>query len=412
MSDEAVAAQYEAYPYPTRNPQDEKTRLIEGSPSHLDEVCHYIFAGRLPKGRTFRALIAGGGTGDAAIMLAQHAADWGLDAEIVYLDLSVTARAVAESRAAARGLSSIRFLTGSILDAAALAPGPYDYIDCCGVLHHLADPAAGLRALVDVMSPTGGMGLMVYAPFGRDGVYPLQSALRRLGQDLPPSDRVAIARQLLPVLPETNGFVRNPWVGDHRMSDAGLYDLLLHERDRAFTVMELAEMVEAAGLEIAAFMQPIRYRPEIYVKQPRLLSRAQALPPLDQAALAEELAGNMKVHIVYVVGQGRSSEAVADLEDAELCPTLTDRSLMDWVRSFRPGNVLSGDLDGVALRLPMPRLTGAILSRIDGRTDLPALHRAVAAAGPRELTWRDFQMQFTQLYAAFNGAGKLHLRRP
>ena len=112
------------------------------------------------------------------------------------------------------------------------------------------------------------------------------------------------------------------------------------------------------------------------------------------------------------MGYRNLSEAVADLEDAELCPTLTDRSLMDWVRSFRPGNVLSGDLDGVALRLPMPRLTGAILSRIDGRTDLPALHRAVAAAGPRELTWRDFQIQFTQLYAAFNGAGKLHLRRP
>ncbi len=58
--------------------------------------------------------------------------------------------------------------------------GPFDYIDCCGVLHHLPDPAAGLRALLSVLAPGGGLGLMVYAPHGRTGVYMLQDALRLL----------------------------------------------------------------------------------------------------------------------------------------------------------------------------------------------------------------------------------------
>ena len=38
-------------------------------------------------------------------------------------------------------------MTGSLLDLPTLGLGSSDYIDCCGVLHHLADPPAGLAAL-------------------------------------------------------------------------------------------------------------------------------------------------------------------------------------------------------------------------------------------------------------------------
>jgi hypothetical protein len=83
-----LRAQYEAYPYPARDPRDEAKRLITGSPSHLDELNHYLFGGRLDFARRFRVLVAGGGTGDGTIMLAQHCADAGVPAEITYLDLS------------------------------------------------------------------------------------------------------------------------------------------------------------------------------------------------------------------------------------------------------------------------------------------------------------------------------------
>ena len=57
----------------------------------------------------------------------------------------------------------------------------FDLIVCTGVLHHLADPDAGLRALRSVLNPKGAMYLMVYAPYGRTGVYMLQDYCRRLG---------------------------------------------------------------------------------------------------------------------------------------------------------------------------------------------------------------------------------------
>ncbi len=70
--DNPLRLQYEAYPYPPRDPADEKTRLITGSPSHIAEINHYLFGGRRDFSKPFRALIAGGGTGDAAILPAQQ----------------------------------------------------------------------------------------------------------------------------------------------------------------------------------------------------------------------------------------------------------------------------------------------------------------------------------------------------
>jgi hypothetical protein len=83
MSDERVRAQYEAYPYPHRDPRDEAKRLITGSPSHPLEIDHYLFRGRRDWSRPFRALVAGGGTGDGTIMLAQGLADRSCPAEIL-----------------------------------------------------------------------------------------------------------------------------------------------------------------------------------------------------------------------------------------------------------------------------------------------------------------------------------------
>ena len=144
-----VRAQYEALPYPPRDPRDEAIRLITGTPSHILEINHYLFSGRLNFTRPFRALVAGGGTGDACIMLAQQLADRRCPGEVVYLDLSTASRQICEGRAKARGLRNINFLTGSLLDLPSMPIGQFDYIDCTGVLHHLPDPAAGMRALAE-----------------------------------------------------------------------------------------------------------------------------------------------------------------------------------------------------------------------------------------------------------------------
>jgi SAM-dependent methyltransferase len=214
-----VRAQYEALPYPPRDPRDEAIRLITGTPSHILEINHYLFSGRLNFTRSFRALVAGGGTGDACIMLAQQLADRRCPAEVHYLDISMASRQICEGRAKARGLRNIHFHTGSLLDLPSMAIGQFDYIDCTGVLHHLDDPAAGMKALADALQPEGGMGVMLYGEYGRAGVYPMQEMLRVLApEDSDPAERVALAKRLIRFLPPTNLFLLRPKLLSFRTS--------------------------------------------------------------------------------------------------------------------------------------------------------------------------------------------------
>jgi len=407
MSTDALRAQYEAYPYPARDPADERRRLVTGSPSHLDELNHYVFAGRLDFGRPLEVLVAGGGTGDATIMLAQQMADAGIPGRITHLDLSEAAMAVARKRAEVRGLTGIDFRRGSLFDLEGL--GPFDYIDCCGVLHHLDDPAGGLRSLAAALKPGGGMGVMVYAPYGRTGVYPLQEALRPLAAGLPPAERVALARRLIQHLPPTNWLRANPFITDHAAADANLYDLLLHSRDRAYTVGELADLAAAAGLGVSALVNPNRYDPALWVKDPRILKRLDGLHWLERAAWAERVCGSLTKHIAYLVPAGREAEAVAVPDGPDVRPVLRGLEPED-IRAIRPDSVMDAELPGGIHKIALPRLARPILEQVDGRTSVGAIHERLQATLGR-LPWDTFKAQFDQLYAGMAAAGLIHLRR-
>ncbi len=407
-----VQAQYEALPYPPRDPRDEAKRLVIGSPSHLAEINHHVFGGRRDFTRPFRALIAGGGTGDAAIMLAQQLADNGVrQAEVVYLDWSKASRAVAEARAKARGLANLRFVSGSLLELDALGLGAFDYIDCCGVLHHLDDPAAGLAALTRALEPEGGMGLMLYGALGRIGVYHVQALLKTLDvSGETPAARLVIARKLLGQLPTTNWLKRNPFVSDHLVEgEAGLHDLLLHARDRAYEVEELASLAAQADLRIATFIPPARYEPASYLSDAALLKRIEGLPPVERAAFAERLAGNMKTHAFYVVRT--KNPVMPPRPDAQAVPVWFDADPEPLRKALKPGGVLTLSVEGASVRFPLPRLAAAIATAIDGRRTLDEV-RIAAAAKAGSLEWPAFLAQFEPLYAALHGSGKLFLRQP
>ena len=401
--DDRLRLQYEAYPYPPRNPADEKKRLITGSPSHIAEINHYLFAGRRDFGKPFRALIAGGGTGDAAIMLAQQLADEGASGDVTYLDISQTSADIARARVRARGLTNINFLQGSILDLTNLVTGLFDYIDCCGVLHHMEDPAAGLRALVNVLADDGGMGLMVYAPFGRTGVYQMQSLLRMIGGDDPPADRVDQAKSLLSHLPPTNWLRRNNLITDHmKAGDAGLYDLLLHSRDRAYTVPDLAQLVASADLRFVSFIEPIQYDPTAFIGDPVLVEKIERLSWIDRCALAEMLTGNLKTHVVYVVKSSHRSRTVASANDEDLRPVLIGLDAATAPAVLRSKGHLAVEFDGLKLSIPISGPAIDLLSLMDGHRTITAIRQATGSDGP-PMSRKDFSQTFDQLFTVLNG---------
>jgi SAM-dependent methyltransferase len=72
----------------------------------------------------------------------------------------------------------------------------FDLVISTGVLHHLADPEAGMASLAAVLRPEGVLAVMLYATYGRVGVQMLQSVFRDLGlgQD---EDSIRVVREVL-----------------------------------------------------------------------------------------------------------------------------------------------------------------------------------------------------------------------
>ncbi|MEX2454627.1 MAG: methyltransferase, partial [Rhodospirillaceae bacterium] len=366
--------------------------------------------------RPFRVLVAGGGTGDSTVMMAQQHADAGIAAEIVHLDISDASIAIARARIEARGLAGVRFVAGPIESLPELGLGAFDYIDCCGVLHHLADPPAGLGMLRDALAPAGGMGIMVYAPLGRTGVYHVQTMMRLIAGDAPDPERIETARHLLGHLPETNWFRRNPHVGDHAvLGDAGIYDLLLHRRDRAYSVPELMQLLQQGGMRPVNFVEPVRYEPSVYLSDPLLLDRLRPLNWVQRCAFAELLCGSMKTHILYAVRADNPENTLALPDTPDAVPAMRDGDGPELAAKMRPGMSLTLDVNGTKLSLPLPDLAGEILARVDGRRSLADIHadivRAAGDAGgaPDRET---FRKAFDAVYGAFCGLSRMFIRRP
>ena len=321
-----VSAQYERFPYPARDPEDERKRMIGTWLDNLDILNFRCFGGRSPFAKNFRALVAGGGTGDGTVYLGLQLRH--TDAQIVHLDVSASSIEIARRRCEIHGLAGIRFVQGSLLDLPSLDLGRFDYINCVGVLHHLADPDAGLRALLGVLHEGGAMALLVYGRYGRTGVYQLQELLRRINRDqADESTAIRNTREVLARLPRTNWFKRGEDLhSDHTAGgDAGLYDLLLHSQDRAFTVPELYEwLADRHGLHLHfsdLHRGSLPYDPATFLdpSDQRLAGMLAALPMRERQSIAELWGGDLTRHSFYAT---REPDTQAPYGDVDCVPRI------------------------------------------------------------------------------------------
>lgn len=362
-----VKSQYEAFPYPERDPKDEKKRLIIGSPSHPLEMDHFLWSGQRDWSKPIKILVAGGGTGDALIQLAQTLTNARRKYEIIYVDLSTASRAVAEKRAKVRGLKRIEFVTGSLLDVPSM--GEFDYIDCCGVLHHLPEPQEGFNALSNALGPGGGIGLMVYAPYGRSGVYPLQEAFNTLYGGESPETRLKAATQVFQRLPAGHQFKTNPHLNDHKTGPAGFYDLLLHSIDRPFTINELSDVLEVSDLEMTGTPHALQYDLSRFIG-----AIPDGLSAVDQMALAEKLDGTIKHHVIYARRKGSCAEGQATGHPSDV-PHLRGIKPAQLAGQVQSKQEISLTLFGTPFRIPIPKEAAPIIAAMDGRTDVAGLEK-------------------------------------
>ena len=199
-------------------------------------------------------------------------------------------------------------------------------------------------------------------------------------------------------------------VTDHRKGkDAHLYDLLLHRRDRSYRVPELADLLASGGLAPLAWIEPARYAPETYLSDPALRGRAAALPPIERAALAERLSTTIGKHILYAGFADRPPVPAADPGADGAVLVLRGLDPLAVAKGLKPGGALKADIDGAAYRAPLPPLTAAIVSRIDGRRSVGAIRDAIAGTG---IAVPDsFAAQVRQVFEAFHGINRMLVRQ-
>ena len=289
---EDVRAFYERHPYPPPVDSLEKYRQL-GQDRQKRRADYHLFWPARPYREDQSILIAGCGTSQAA----KHALRWPA-AQVTGIDFSATGVRSTEELKRKYNLNNLQVFQIPIERVGDLQMS-FDQIICTGVLHHLADPDAGLRALHRVLNPDGGaMHLMVYAPYGRTGIYMLQEFFRRIGvhaNDLEIRDLIATLTALPPRHPLENLLREVPDLRE----EAALADALLHPLDRAFSVPQLFDFIEKAGLTFGRWVKQAPYtaRCGVVATIPQA-SRLAQLSLAEQYAAVELFRGTMVRHSV------------------------------------------------------------------------------------------------------------------
>lgn len=232
-----VAAQYEAHPYPA----------WVGEPAGVAPLPPAVVATLGEDGpRAIRSvLVAGCGTGQHALVAARA---WPC-ADILAIDLSRTSLAYAIDRTGARSRERIRFALADLLAVRELGQR-FEVIEAMGVLHHLDDPEAGLRALMEVLQPGGIIGIGLYSAAARAR---LDVVRQRFGRDdALTDDEVRSFRAWALAGLDAPDLLHSP----DFYSIGGCRDAFFHVREHRYSLDQIGEMLDRAGLTLLAVQTP------------------------------------------------------------------------------------------------------------------------------------------------------------
>jgi SAM-dependent methyltransferase len=287
-----------------------------------------------------RILCAGCGSSQAPLIALNNP-----DCTVIGIDLSETSLAHSNRLRDRRSLKNLELRQTSLLDVGQLSRA-FDLILCTGVLHHLPNPDAGLKALADVLEPSGSMGIMLYGKAARTGVYLVQDILRRLGAGRD-AEGLEMARELLKFIPSHHYLIESTGkLPIDLAGDAGIVDMLLHPQDRAYSVAEIMEFVEAAGLVFFGWNDNADYCADRFLSG-EMLEKVLALPAAEQWAIVENLALLNSRHDFFV----------RKPHSARFLTRFDTDDYLSYVPHVRAGVKLAGEANALVLTRAAPQGT-------------------------------------------------------
>ncbi|NMF65917.1 SAM-dependent methyltransferase [Brasilonema octagenarum UFV-E1] len=318
----AVAKLYNTYPFPP-------DPLLDEPPPGYNwrwnwNTAYNFCTGRKPERENVRILDAGCGTGagtEYIVHLNPHA-------QVVAIDLSAGAIAVARERCQRSGADGVEFHNLSLYDVEQVS-GEFDYINCVGVLHHLPDPIKGIQSLAGKLAAGGLMHIFVYAELGRWEITLMQKAIALLQGDRRGDyqDGVKVGREIFANLPENNRLLKREkerWsLENHR--DGYFADMYVHPQEIDYRIETLFELIDASGLEFIGFSNPLYWELERLIgQQPDLMERAAHLSERQRYRLTELLDPEIS-HYEFFLGRPPISR-VDWSDDTTLVNSIPERS--------------------------------------------------------------------------------------
>ena len=371
---DAVSSQYREWTYPA--PILDLPAWLSGNwqwfdPSHAHRMLWPDRAYKID----MEILVAGCGTNQAAVFAYTNPG-----ANVVAIDVSQASLDHHRVLKERHGLENLTLHLLPVEEAGTL-PRDFDLIVSTGVLHHLAEPGAGLKALAGRLRPDGVIALMLYARYGRSGVEILQSVFRDLGLARDEASLLTV-KEAVGLLPEDHPVRVYLAIAPDLSFDAGLVDTFLNARDRSYTVDDCLALVDDAGLVFQDWFLKSPYYPPS--SDGKFLGAVTALPDRKQWSVMERINTRNACHFFTACRPDRPREAYridyASPAFLDAVPAFRLRCGLEGDAIFRPG-----------WRTGLDPVQRALVRHVDGRRTVREVLAAAGACSLAEVSPADLE---------------------
>ena len=190
-------------------------------------------------------LIAGCGTGQHSIVTASRFSN----CQVTAVDLSIASLAYAKRKSNELHFTNIQYLQADILHLHKMGK-EFDIIESVGVLHHMDEPMAGWRVLVDLLKPGGLMKIGLYSELSRQHIVKVREEIEFLGVGTSEAD-IREFRQSLAKSDDENHQLLTK--SNDFFSLSMLRDLIFHAQEHRFTLPQIKNCLEDLGLKFCGF---------------------------------------------------------------------------------------------------------------------------------------------------------------
>ena len=239
-----VREQYEKNPYPrwVQLGSHLEPKLIS---KLVEENNLRLFDQRILRVNAPDILVAGCGTG-------QHSLDTAgrfLNSKVLAIDLSLSSLAYAKRKSEELEFKNIEYLQTDILNLG-LLDRQFDIVESSGVLHHMDDPRAGWKVLVQCLKKGGLIKIGLYSELARQQIVQVRRMIKM--SSVPPT-AASMKSFRNRIISSNNAHHKKILNSADFFSLSSFRDLLFHVNEHRFTIPQIRDCVDELGLVFCGF---------------------------------------------------------------------------------------------------------------------------------------------------------------